>query len=111
MSPPQFVRIDNLTITPSNKEEFIPLLYQVGVSYYLENLEEHGASLVTPEEGLAISLREHSYALINGEYLLAYELGRQWFCKKPILLEVFIRRVSQGDTSLREVFEAIRVLT
>lgn len=108
---PCFLRLNNLVPEALTAEEITPVLYRALHQYSRQLLPEYGDDLLTVEDGLKVSLEEHRFLLINDDYLFAYEFGKEWFSTRPVIVEIFIIRVGDGKTTLREVFEAIRMLT
>lgn len=110
MFVPRFLRLDGLEPTALTRAEMAPLVRSAMVRYIDMVSAEYGNDLLSLDELVETSLRDHHLVLINGDYLLAYYLGAEWFSKGRVLNEEYLMRIGEGSTSLADVFDTIRVL-
>lgn len=107
---PRYSRIDEGKLTCLTQEELTPFL-TTAFQIYTENLkDEYGEHLLSVDEAIKKSLSEHNLILINGEYLLGYTLGSEWYSKGLIINEEFLIRINEGSTTLEDVFDVLKVL-
>lgn len=111
MNIPQYLRLTDDVPEAVSAEELTPLVYRVMTQYHSTLNEEYEGSLLSPEELTKVSLRDHHFVLINDDYLFAYQFGTEWFSTQSVIVEVFIIRVGKGKTTLKDVFEVLRMLT
>lgn len=107
---PQYTKLDDGIPTPLSQEEIRPFVYEAMCRYYAALEDEYGEHLMTPEEATEKSLREHYIVLIEGDYLLGYELGCEWYAKGEVLVEEYLIRIGTGKTPLSKVFELMKAL-
>lgn len=111
MFVPRYSRIDEGKLTCITTEELTPFLTKA-FQIYTDNLrEEYGEHLLSVDEAIQKSLAEHYIVLINGEYLLGYTVGSEWYSKGILINEEYLIRVNEGSTSLEDVFDVLGVLT
>ena len=107
---PRYVRLDDGVPTRMTEEEVKPIVL-AAMTYYADALKsEYGEFIVSPEEATERSLKEHNIVLINGEYLLAYILGTEWYARGCVLSEEYLIRVRKGPTTLSDVFSVMKAL-
>lgn len=111
MFVPRYLRLDNMEPTPLTETDIRPIVRTAMVRYIEQVKDEYGQDLLPLDALIETSLRDHHLVLINGEYLLGYYLGSEWFSRGTVLMEEYLMRLEPGSTSLAEVFDTIRVLT
>lgn len=110
MFVPRFLRVDNLFPTPLTREAIRPVVAEAMERLHENTFPEYGGALISPAEATEYALRELHLVLINGDYLLGYSKGGEWFTRQTSLIEEVLIRVGEGGTSLEHVFEAYRLM-
>ncbi|WP_067516893.1 hypothetical protein [Endozoicomonas ascidiicola] len=99
----RFIRFDESELTYVTGEQMEPYILK-GMEEYERRLKsEYGDALLSPEEATEVTLRDHHIVLINGQYLLGYSIGSEFFSKAHVIQEEFLIRVAPGDASLCDV--------
>lgn len=111
MYVPKYSSVKNGTPQALTSEQIKPFVYQAMTIYQSLLKDDFGDALISVEEATEVALREHYLVLLNDEYLIGYSVGREWYSTEPSLVEEYIIRVGEGKTSLKEVFELLKVLS
>lgn len=111
MFVPKYSEVKNGTPSPLTPEQIKPFIHKAMTIYQSLLKDDFGDSLISVEEAVEIALKEHYLVLINGEYLVGYTVGNQWYSTASSLVEEYTIRVGEGKTSLQEVFDVLRALT
>lgn len=111
MVVPRLLRLDDLHPTELSEGDLRPIILKAMQEYHSKFAPEYSGHVLSPEDATELSLREHNILVVNGDYLLAYDLGSEWFATETILYEIYLARIGTGTTSLSDLFDAIRVIT
>lgn len=105
-----FTRYDNLELSYMTREQVKPYVLR-GMKEYERRLKaEYGESLLTPAEATEVALSDFNIVLINGQYLLGYSIGSEFFSRENVIQEEFLIRITAGDSDLIDVLNIITLL-
>lgn len=108
---PRFCRVDNGTPSHLTRTEIKPFVLEAMAEYHALLEDDYGEHLLSVEQAAEHTLREHNIVLINGEYLLGYSEGSEWYARGTVLTEEYLIRIAPGKTQLKEVVETFKALT
>lgn len=111
MEVPRLLGLNHMEPTELTEGYLRPIILNAMKEYHSKVASSYGGEVLSPEAATELSLREHNILVVNGDYLLAYDLGSEWFSTELVLYEIYLARIGTGSTSLSELFDAIRVIT